>query len=382
MKRLGSSDSLGALMSICPSSADEHNNHHQGNNNNNNTHVYPREFQSMMLEGLDEEGCVEESSGHIMLPEKKRRLSVDQVKALEKNFEVENKLEPERKVKLAQELGLQPRQVAVWFQNRRARWKTKQLERDYGLLKANYDALKHNYETLQHDNEALVKEIRELKAKLQEDDKGESKVSSIKEEKADKEVVVMMDHQENQNRVKVVTVGIVPECDVDGDGDGVDDDDDAAAELNFESFNGSSDGGGGTIGLMGASFFTDFKDGSSDSDSSAIFNEDNNHHNNNNGSPNAAISSCGAAGNNNMLQSAHNSHQFFGGGGGGGFHFSSDSSRGSSILEDAVHKAAVAYQPQFVKIEEHNFFSDESCSTFFSDDQPPTLQWDCPDDWN
>lgn len=336
----------------------------------------------MMLEGLDEEGCVEESSGHIMLPEKKRRLSVDQVKALEKNFEVENKLEPERKVKLAQELGLQPRQVAVWFQNRRARWKTKQLERDYGLLKANYDALKHNYETLQHDNEALVKEIRELKAKLQEDDKGESKVSSIKEEKADKEVVVMMDHQENQNRVKVVTVGIVPECDVDGDGDGVDDDDDAAAELNFESFNGSSDGGGGTIGLMGASFFTDFKDGSSDSDSSAIFNEDNNHHNNNNGSPNAAISSCGAAGNNNMLQSAHNSHQFFGGGGGGGFHFSSDSSRGSSILEDAVHKAAVAYQPQFVKIEEHNFFSDESCSTFFSDDQPPTLQWDCPDDWN
>ncbi|KAK9130096.1 hypothetical protein Sjap_010583 [Stephania japonica] len=64
--------------------------------------------------------------GHVS--EKKRRLSIDQVKALEKNFEVENKLEPERKVKLAQELGLQPRQVAVWFQNRCARWKTKQLE--------------------------------------------------------------------------------------------------------------------------------------------------------------------------------------------------------------------------------------------------------------
>ena len=50
---------------------------------------------------------------------------MDQVKALEKNFEVENKLEPERKVKLALELGLQPGQVAVWFQNRRSRWKTK-----------------------------------------------------------------------------------------------------------------------------------------------------------------------------------------------------------------------------------------------------------------
>lgn len=109
-----------------------------------------------MLDGLDEEGCVEEG-GHVS--EKKRRLSVEQVKALEKNFEVENKLEPERKVKLAQELGLQPRQVAVWFQNRRARWKTKQLERDFGVLKANYDSLKVNYDNLQHENEALVKEV-------------------------------------------------------------------------------------------------------------------------------------------------------------------------------------------------------------------------------
>lgn len=121
-----------------------------------NNQVYSREFQTM-LDGLDEEGCLEESGGHVS--EKKRRLSVDQVKALEKNFEVENKLEPERKVKLAQELGLQPRQVAVWFQNRRARWKTKQLERDYGVLKANYDALKLNYDSLQHDNEALLKEV-------------------------------------------------------------------------------------------------------------------------------------------------------------------------------------------------------------------------------
>ena len=32
--------------------------------------------------------------------EKKRRLSTEQVKALERNFEVENKLEPERKVRL------------------------------------------------------------------------------------------------------------------------------------------------------------------------------------------------------------------------------------------------------------------------------------------
>ncbi|XP_038994866.1 homeobox-leucine zipper protein ATHB-6-like isoform X1 [Hibiscus syriacus] len=167
MKRpLGSSDSFGAFMSICPTT-DEH--------SPRNNHIYSGKFRSM-FDGYDEEVCLGES-GHVS--EKKRRLSVDQVKALEKNFEAENKLEPERKVKLAQELGLQPRQVAVWFQNRRARWKTKQLERDYGLLKTSYDTLKADYEALQLDNEALLKEIRELQAKQS----GESKVllESLKE---------------------------------------------------------------------------------------------------------------------------------------------------------------------------------------------------------
>jgi hypothetical protein len=68
--------------------------------------------------------------------EKKRRLNVEQVRTLEKNFELGNKLEPERKLQLARALGLQPRQVAIWFQNRRARWKTKQLEKGKGRAEA------------------------------------------------------------------------------------------------------------------------------------------------------------------------------------------------------------------------------------------------------
>lgn len=84
---------------------------------------------------------------------------VNQVSLLEKSFEAENKLEPERKTQLAKKLGLQPRQVAIWFQNRRARWKTKQLERDYDLLKASYDALLSNYDTILEENENLKSQV-------------------------------------------------------------------------------------------------------------------------------------------------------------------------------------------------------------------------------
>ncbi|VVA96100.1 unnamed protein product [Arabis nemorensis] len=85
-------------------------------------------------QNMDEENLSDDGS-HMMLGEKKKRLQIEQVKALEKSFELGNKLEPERKIQLAKALGMQPRQIAIWFQNRRARWKTRQLERDYDSLK-------------------------------------------------------------------------------------------------------------------------------------------------------------------------------------------------------------------------------------------------------
>ncbi|CDP00303.1 unnamed protein product [Coffea canephora] len=124
--------------------------------------------RSMSFSGVDV--CDQENHGEddlsddgSQMGEKKRRLNMEQVKTLEKNFELGNKLEPERKMQLARALGLQPRQIAIWFQNRRARWKTKQLEKDYEVLKRQFEAIKAENDALQAQNQKLHAEISALK---------------------------------------------------------------------------------------------------------------------------------------------------------------------------------------------------------------------------
>ncbi|KAK1366753.1 Homeobox-leucine zipper protein HAT22 [Heracleum sosnowskyi] len=86
---------------------------------------------------------------------KKLRLTAQQTSLLEDSFNMSNTLNKVQKEALAERLNLRPRQVEVWFQNRRARTKLKQTEVDYAFLKK-------CCESLSDENRRLKKELQEL----------------------------------------------------------------------------------------------------------------------------------------------------------------------------------------------------------------------------
>eukprot|EP00249_Psilotum_nudum_P006301 c19619_g1_i2 orf=163-1107(-) len=88
---------------------------------------------------------------------KKLRLTKQQSALLEESFKEHSTLNPKQKTALSKQLCLRPRQVEVWFQNRRARTKLKQTEVDCELLK-------RCCESLTEENRRLQKELQELRA--------------------------------------------------------------------------------------------------------------------------------------------------------------------------------------------------------------------------
>ncbi|CAK9173278.1 unnamed protein product [Ilex paraguariensis] len=107
------------------------------------------------IERASSRGISDEEDGDAS--RKKLRLSKDQSVVLEESFKEHNTLNPKQKLALAKRLGLRPRQVEVWFQNRRARTKLKQTEVDCELLK-------RCCENLTEENRRLQKEVQELRA--------------------------------------------------------------------------------------------------------------------------------------------------------------------------------------------------------------------------
>ncbi|CAL9777440.1 unnamed protein product [Musa acuminata subsp. burmannicoides] len=96
----------------------------------------------------------EEENG---LVRKKLRLSKEQSDSLEESFKEHSTLNPKQKLALAEQLNLRPRQVEVWFQNRRARTKLKQTE-------VHCEYLNRCCQTLMEENRRLQKKVAELRA--------------------------------------------------------------------------------------------------------------------------------------------------------------------------------------------------------------------------
>ncbi|KAE8677445.1 Homeobox-leucine zipper protein HAT3 [Hibiscus syriacus] len=134
----------------------------------------------------DENGTAGDSS------RKKLRLSKEQSLLLEETFKEHSTLNPKQKLALAKELNLRPRQVEVWFQNRRARFSRfsgwglvikcdehdcnsrelvlakKTAKRFSGTklkqTEVDCDYLKKCCENLTADNRRLQKEVQDLRA--------------------------------------------------------------------------------------------------------------------------------------------------------------------------------------------------------------------------
>ncbi|KAL6899735.1 hypothetical protein ACP4OV_006393 [Aristida adscensionis] len=106
----------------------------------------------------DQEAAEDEENGGVGGgARKKLRLSKEQSAFLEDSFKEHSTLTPRQKSDLANRLNLRPRQVEVWFQNRRARTKLKQTEVDC-------EYLKRCCETLTQENRRLRREVAELRA--------------------------------------------------------------------------------------------------------------------------------------------------------------------------------------------------------------------------
>ncbi|EEF43509.1 homeobox-leucine zipper protein HDG5 [Ricinus communis] len=130
--------------------------------------IIPKEENGLMMRGKDEMDSgsgseqLEEKSGNEQEsseqpPKKKRyhRHTARQIQEMESLFKECPHPDDKQRMKLSQDLGLKPRQVKFWFQNRRTQMKAQQDRADNIILRA-------ENETLKSDNYRLQAELRNL----------------------------------------------------------------------------------------------------------------------------------------------------------------------------------------------------------------------------
>ncbi|KAJ0582103.1 putative transcription factor homeobox-WOX family [Helianthus annuus] len=143
-----------------------------------------------------------------------RRFTNQQIESLETIFQTESKLEPRKKLQLAKDLGLQPRQVAIWFQNKRARWRSKQLEKDYNILKASYDSLSSRYDLLNREHQSLTHQVNKLREGIEKKAKscstGETSNNSMEEKVSDADSNMKQEYIEDEKMNN--DMGFVENC--------------------------------------------------------------------------------------------------------------------------------------------------------------------------
>ncbi|KAI6682652.1 hypothetical protein NL676_036533 [Syzygium grande] len=152
---------LGLSFSIDCSSSKMEADDHPSNSINNTEYSTRSSFHDSFDHSQDDHSSPPRSSnnsaGDFNGGRKKLRLTREQSALLEESFKLHTTLTPAQKQSLADQLMLKPRQVEVWFQNRRARSKLKQTEVDCEFLKK-------CCETLSDENRRLKKELQELRS--------------------------------------------------------------------------------------------------------------------------------------------------------------------------------------------------------------------------
>mmetsp|Transcript_42346 Transcript_42346/g.68674 ORF Transcript_42346/g.68674 Transcript_42346/m.68674 type:complete len:275 (-) Transcript_42346:973-1797(-) len=92
-----------------------------------------------------------------------RRLTADQTASLEEEFAQDRTLNQSRRNSIAERLGLETRQVDVWFQNKRAKIRVRKARGEVDLLKRSADEQRDRLKRLSDLNKELEEQLHSFK---------------------------------------------------------------------------------------------------------------------------------------------------------------------------------------------------------------------------